>query len=139
MQKDTFYVRKLPMVMIVFLTLGLIITSFAMGTGSMLFAMLLFCVQGIILIFLIYKQDRIEPEPVSLLVKLFIVGAIPVPIIVMLIETAINALVSSASDNGLFVLASVLALVIIMCVLNVNAYKNIKKYVHEDRPVRTKS
>jgi RsiW-degrading membrane proteinase PrsW (M82 family) len=49
------------------------------------------------------------------------------------------ALVSSASDNGLFVLASVLALVIIMCVLNVNAYKNIKKYVHEDRPVRTKS
>lgn len=28
-----------------------------------------------------------------------------------------------------------LTLVIIMCVLNVNAYKNIKKYAHEDRPV----
>ncbi len=270
MQKDTFYVRKLPMVMIVFLTLGLIFTSFTMGAGSMTFAMLLSFAQGIILIFLIYKQDKIEPEPVSLLVKLFLVGAIPLPIIVVLIETVINevvdivaapgtilnsilvafvvaafseelckyfalklltwkhpafnfrfdgvvysttvaigfevvenllylissdastaylrsafpghcifgiymgyyygqaksleqegdlsgsarmrrkglliamlihgiydsvAFLASESENGLFVISSMLVLVIIMCVLNVNAYKNIKKYAHEDRPV----
>ena len=49
-QKDTFYVRKLPMVMIVLLTLGLIITSFTMESGSMTVAMGISFIQAIILI-----------------------------------------------------------------------------------------
>ncbi len=269
-QKDTFYVRKLPMVLIVVLTLSLIFTSLVMGAGSMTLAMLLSCAQGIILIFFIYKLDSIEPEPIPLLIKLFLFGAIPLPIVVTIIESGIQYVVDiltpqgslinsvlvaflvaafseeickyavlkkltwkhpafnyrfdgvvysttvaigfevvenllylftsdagtaylraafpghcifgiymgyyygqakslelsgdesaakqmrtkgvliamlihgiydtvaiscSASEDGLFILSGMLALVVIMCVLNVNAYKNIKKYAHEDRPV----
>ena len=99
-QKDTFYIRKLPLVMIVLVTLGLIITSFTMGAGSMTFAMGLSCIQGIILIILIYRLDRIEPEPVSLLVKLFLLGAILLPIAAIIIESIIEAGVNVISMPG---------------------------------------
>ena len=36
---------------------------------------------------------------------------------------------------GLLIILSMLALVVIMCVLYVNAYKNIKRFAHEDKPV----
>ncbi len=93
-QKDTFYVRKLPMVMIVVMTIGLIITSLTMGAGSMTIAMLVCCIQGIVLIVLIYKLDSIEPEPVGLLVKLFLFGAILVPIGAMIVEEILQAVVN---------------------------------------------
>ncbi len=269
-QKDTFYVRKLPLVMIVFLTLGLLFTSFTMGAGSMTFAMLISCAQGIVLIVLIYRLDSIEPEPVNLLVKLFCLGAFLLPIVAMAVETAIQfvvnfifspgtelnniatafivaafteemckylvlkkltwnhpafnyrfdgvvysttvaigfevvenllfligstastaylrsafpghcifgiymgyyygqakaletsgdiegsakmrrkgvinaiiihgiydsvCMIGSGSDNDLLIFGSLIALIVIMCVLNVNAYKNIKKFAHEDKPV----
>ncbi|WP_044915119.1 PrsW family glutamic-type intramembrane protease [Butyrivibrio sp. WCE2006] len=99
-QKDTFYVRKLPMVMIVLLTLGLIITSFTMESGSMTVAMGISFIQAIILIFFIYRLDRIEPEPVSLLLKLFLWGALAVPIVATIIENIIEAGVSVIADQG---------------------------------------
>ncbi|WP_408072523.1 PrsW family glutamic-type intramembrane protease [Butyrivibrio sp. JL13D10] len=99
-QKDTFYVRKLPLVMIVLMTLGLIITSFTMGAGSMAVAMAISFLQGIILIVLIYRLDRIEPEPVSLLVKLFMLGAILLPIVAMIMESVIEAMVDVISAPG---------------------------------------
>lgn len=99
-QKDTFYVRKLPLVMIVLMTLGLIITSFTMGAGSMTFAMGISCLQGIVLIFLIYRLDRVEPEPLSLLVKLFLFGAVLLPIVAMIIESVIEAVVDVVSGPG---------------------------------------
>lgn len=99
-QKDTFYVRKLPLVMIVFMTIGLIIASFTMGEGSMLFAMGISFLQGIILIVLIYRLDRVEPEPVPLLVKLFLMGAILLPIVAMIIEMAIEAVVNVVTMPG---------------------------------------
>ncbi|WP_051656412.1 PrsW family glutamic-type intramembrane protease [Butyrivibrio sp. AE3004] len=99
-QKETFYVKKLPMVMIVLLTLGLLLTSFTMGAGSMVFAMGISCIQGIVLIFLIYRLDRIEPEPVSLLVKLFLLGALLLPIAAMIIESVFEIAVNVVSSEG---------------------------------------
>ncbi len=270
-QKDTFYVRKLPMVVIVLLTLGLFISSFIMGAdGSMSIAMLVASVPGIVLLVMIYKLDSIEPEPVPLLVKLFLLGGFAVPIFAIIVGTVLewvgNALfaytpvlyslfsafivaaaveetgkymvlkkltwknpafnyrfdgvvysttvalgfdiienllylvgsdastaylraafpghfifgiymgyyygqakslelagdlagakkmrrkgvitavlihgfydfvcdISSFSDNDLILILGILLLVVVMCVLNVTAYKNIKKFAHEDRPV----
>jgi RsiW-degrading membrane proteinase PrsW (M82 family) len=270
-QKDTFYVRKLPMVAIVLLTVGLFISSFIIGAeGSMSIAMLVASVPGFVLLFMIYKLDNIEPEPVPLLVKLFLLGGFAVPIFAIIVGTVLewvgNALfaytpvlyslftafivaaaveetgkymvlkkltwknpafnyrfdgvvysttvalgfdiienllylvgsdastaylraafpghfifgiymgyyygqakslelagdlagakkmrrkgvitavlihgfydfvcdISSFSDNDLILILGILLLVVVMCVLNVTAYKNIKKFAHEDRPV----
>ena len=44
-------------------------------------------------------------------------------------------MLGSASDSFGFLAISILCLLVLMCVLNVNAYKNIKNFAHEDKPV----
>ncbi len=45
------------------------------------------------------------------------------------------AMICSGSEDELLMIACLFMLVAIMCILNVNAYKNIKKFAHDDKPV----
>ena len=74
-QKQTFVVRRMPVLLIIVLTMGFLISAFIFEDGDANLAVMLSCVPGIILMFLIYRMDRIEPEPVGLILKLFLVGA----------------------------------------------------------------
>ncbi len=62
------------------------------GTASITLAMLVSGIPGIILLILIYKLDSIEPEPVPLLVKLFLCGGFLVPIFAVAAGLTIGAL-----------------------------------------------
>ena len=73
-QKQTVYTRKLPIFIIVLLTLGFSIVGFSGGFGGATLALALSTIPGIVLMVLIYRLDRIEPERIGLLVKLFIGG-----------------------------------------------------------------
>ncbi|SFG63709.1 PrsW family glutamic-type intramembrane protease [Oribacterium sp. WCC10] len=74
-QRQTFVVRGMPIILIIVLTIGFIISSFFMEDGEADLALMVSCIPGIVLMFLIYKMDRIEPEPVGLMLKLFLGGA----------------------------------------------------------------
>ncbi|WP_051204857.1 PrsW family glutamic-type intramembrane protease [Butyrivibrio sp. VCD2006] len=89
-QKDAFSVKKLPVVMIVILTIGLFISSMFADSGSMTFAMLFSSVSGLLLLLYVYKLDSIEPEPLPLLIKLFLTGGILVPIGVIIVEEIVE-------------------------------------------------
>ncbi len=99
-QTQTAYVKKLPVVMIVVLTVGMFLTSFFVGAGSMTLATLVASVPGLILLFKIYKLDSIEPEPIPLLVKLFLVGGFVVPIPVMIVEGIISSVIGIIFPAG---------------------------------------
>ena len=71
-QKGTFKVKVLPIIMIVLLTLGLFISSMFAGSGSMAMALLLSAIAGLVRLVFVYRTDRIEPEPLPLLIKLFL-------------------------------------------------------------------
>ena len=101
-QKQTFVVRKMPIVVIIVLTLGFFISGLFMEEGSMNVAAAVSCVPGIVLLCLIYKLDNIEPEPVGLLVKLFLAGGFVATIAAMLIEMVLDGFISIFfSDNVL--------------------------------------
>ncbi len=95
-QKDTMYVRRMPIILIIVLTLGFTINAWFTESTSMTLGLAASCVPGIVLIFLIFRMDRIEPEPVSLLVKCFFGGAILAVVgsmnIELLLEYAVSAL-----------------------------------------------
>ena len=95
MQRQAFSVKLLPMILIVILTFGLFISSFFFGRGNMTAAMLLASVPGFVLLFLIYRMDRIEPEPLPLLIKLFLCGGILVPFWVMIAEELLGMMVTA--------------------------------------------
>ena len=85
-QKGTFKVKILPIIMIVLMTIGLFISSMFAGSGSMAMALLLSAIAGLVLLVFVYKTDRVEPEPLPLLIKLFLCGAILVPFWVSIVE-----------------------------------------------------
>ncbi len=202
-QKQTFVVRKMPIVVIIVLTLGFFISGLFMEEGSMNVAAAVSCVPGIVLLCLIYKLDNIEPEPVGLLVKLFLAGGFVATIAAIGFDVIENLLylVDSTADTafiraafpghcvfGIYmgyyygqaktlelsgdvkgakvmrkkgVLTAIMihgfydficfigeypesellqilisiGLVLLMVVLNVTAYKNIKKFAYNDTPV----
>ena len=92
-QKQAFSVKLLPMILIVILTIGLFTSSIFAGAGSMTIAMLFSSVCGLVLLFLVCKMDRIEPEPLPLLIKLFLCGAILVPFWVMIVEEILDSFI----------------------------------------------
>lgn len=58
----------------------------------------------IFLMWLVYKQDLVESEPVGLVLEMFLLGCV-VPVIVMLIDTPLSILVSFFGTGLLFELA----------------------------------
>jgi RsiW-degrading membrane proteinase PrsW (M82 family) len=93
-QKQTFVVRRMPIIVIIVLTLGFFISGMFMEDGSMNVAAAVSCIPGIVLMFLIYKLDNIEPEPVGLLVKLFLAGGFVATIAAMLIEMVLDGFIN---------------------------------------------
>lgn len=89
-QKDTVYVRKLPIIAIIVLTLGFTFCSYFTENLGMNVALAVSCIPGIILMFLIYRLDTIEPEPIPLLIRLFLGGALIATIVSILIETVLG-------------------------------------------------
>ena len=92
-QQPPFVVRRLPIFVIIVLTIGFLISSFIFEDGDADLAMILSCLPGIVLIFLIYKMDRIEPEPVGLMLKLFFAGACIATLVSGLIESFIGMII----------------------------------------------
>ena len=92
-QQPPFMVRRLPIFVIIVLTMGFIISSLIFEDGDADLAMILSCLPGIVLIFLIYKMDRIEPEPVGLMLKLFFAGACIATLVSGLIESFIGMII----------------------------------------------
>ncbi|WP_029200545.1 PrsW family glutamic-type intramembrane protease [Oribacterium sp. NK2B42] len=92
-QQPPFVVRRLPIFVIIVLTMGFLISSFIFEDGDADLAMILSCLPGIVLIFLIYKMDRIEPEPVGLMLKLFFAGACIATLVSGLIESFIGMII----------------------------------------------
>lgn len=93
--KPPLVVRRMPMIFIAVLTLGFVITSFFAEEAEMDLALIVSCVPGIVLLFLIYRMDRIEPEPLELLVKLFFGGALIATIVASIIEVALDSVISA--------------------------------------------
>ncbi len=85
--------KTMPVIMIIVMTIGLIISAGFLDNISMLIALLAICASGFVLIFMIYKLDRIEPEPTSLLIKLFLAGAFISTIASILIELVIGGFI----------------------------------------------
>ena len=101
-QEQTFVVRKMPIILIIVLTFGFIISSLFMENGSMDVAMAVSCLPGIILLFLIYKMDRIEPEPKGLMIKLFLAGGFIATTAAVIIETIVESVLGILIyDNGI--------------------------------------
>lgn len=75
-QKPHFVVRRLPVFLIIVLTIGFIISSLFIEEGETDLVLMLSCLPGIVLMLLIYKMDRIEHEPLGLMLKLFLGGAL---------------------------------------------------------------
>lgn len=94
LQKDTVYIRRMPIVVIILLTLGLTLIAAFTDDVSMSIALAVSSVPGIVLLFLIYRLDAIEPEPVPLLVKLFFSGGLIATITAALIELALDGAIS---------------------------------------------
>ncbi|WP_081832739.1 PrsW family glutamic-type intramembrane protease [Oribacterium sp. P6A1] len=92
--KPPFVIRRMPMLLIAVLTLGFLITSFFSAEAEMEIALIVSCVPGIVLMFLIYRMDRIEPEPMGLLMKLFFGGALISTITAVVIESALDVVIS---------------------------------------------
>ncbi len=93
-QKQTFVVRKLPIIVIIIMTIGLTISAFFMDDSSMTLAAAVSSVPGIVLLFLIYKLDNIEPEPVGLLIKLFLCGGLIATTAAMIIELVLDGFIN---------------------------------------------
>ena len=93
--KPPFVVKRLPMLLIAVLTLGFIISSFFAQEAEMDLALIVSCVPGIVLLFLIYRLDRIESEPPGLLAKLFFGGALIATIVASMIEVAMDTVIST--------------------------------------------
>lgn len=70
-QKPHFVVRRLPVFLIIVLTIGFIISSLFIEEGETDLVLMLSCLPGIVLMLLIYKMNRIEHEPLGLMMKLF--------------------------------------------------------------------
>ena len=124
-QKETFYVKRLPIIMIVVLTIGLFFGS--AGAGNMSIAAAVSCVPGIVLIFLIYKLDKIEAEPVGLLVKLFLFGGLLLPVIAIIAEMAIGAVISLITYEGSLLYCFLEAFVVAACTEELCKYAVLKK------------
>ncbi len=93
-------VGALHVVMIVVLTLGFSIAALFTDSERMDLALAISCIPGIVLMFLIYKLDRIEPEPIKLLAKLFFAGGILATLTSIIIELIIGAVIDSIFDPG---------------------------------------
>lgn len=98
-QKGTFRVKLLPMILIVIMTIGLFVSSLFAESGSMTIAMLISGISGIVLLIMIYRMDKIEPEPLPLLIKLFLCGAIIVPFWVIIVEEIVGLIVNVTSGD----------------------------------------
>lgn len=126
-QKDTFYVRKLPMVLIVFLTLTFFVSSWFMNGSSLLIATIFPMIQGIILLTLIYKLDKIEPEPIGLLVTLFVAGGIFVVIAAIIMELALEFVIGLMVPQGTVLFAILNAFVVAAFSEEICKYAALKK------------
>ena len=84
----------MPMLLIGVLTLGFFITSYFTAEAEMEIALIVSSVPGIVLMFLIYRIDRIEPEPMGLLMKLFFGGALISTIVAALIESVLEVVIA---------------------------------------------
>ena len=124
-QKETFYVKRLPIIMIVVLTLGLFFGG--AGAGNMSIAAAVSCIPGIVLIFLIYKLDRIEAEPVGLLVKLFLFGGLLLPVVAIIVEMAVGAVISLITYEGSVLYCFLEAFIVAACTEELCKYTVLKK------------
>ncbi len=93
-QKQTFVVRRMPIIVIIVLTIGLTLSAVFMEDSSMTLAAAVSSVPGIVLLFLIYRLDNIEPEPVGLLVKLFLCGGLIATVVAGLIEMVLDGFIN---------------------------------------------
>ncbi|ETP73273.1 putative membrane protein [Lachnospiraceae bacterium JC7] len=92
--KPPLVVRRMPMFLIAVLTLGFFMASMFTAEAEMEIALIVSCVPGVVLLFLIYRLDRIEPEPLGLLLKLFFGGAIISTISAALIESVLEGIIT---------------------------------------------
>lgn len=99
--KETFYVRRLPIIMIVLLTV-IFIAFGIMELGSGPVSIAVATIPGIILMVLIYRLDQIEPEPVSLLVQLFLGGAVLGIVMATVLELSAEVRLLSFVEPGTF-------------------------------------
>ena len=99
-QKDTFYVRKLPMVVIAILTVGMLLSAYFVHGGNVALACIIPIIQGITLLVLIYRLDKIEPEPIPLLVGLFFAGGLAVPVVVIMIGSVLDIVLDFIAVRG---------------------------------------
>ncbi|MCR5093801.1 MAG: PrsW family intramembrane metalloprotease [Lachnospiraceae bacterium] len=101
-QKQTVYTRKLPIIVIILLTLGFFGVGIMGGIGGLGLSMATATIPGLVLIVLIYRLDRIEPEPVGLLVKLFLLGGTVGIIGAMSIGTGLDKILVMVFPEGSF-------------------------------------
>lgn len=99
-KKQPFLVRALPYIVIVVLTLGFSIAALFTDSDRMDLAIAISCIPGIVLIFLIYRLDRIEPEPIPLLIKLLVGGGFLATLASVIIELIIGAVIDSIFYPG---------------------------------------
>ncbi|MCR5734270.1 MAG: PrsW family intramembrane metalloprotease [Lachnospiraceae bacterium] len=98
-------VKLLPILLIAFLSISALITGSTMidaGAGITIWGILVFgCVPPIALLIYIYRLDRVEKEPVSLLALLFAFGALAIipPIIIGDIFDGIIELLHISTDS----------------------------------------
>lgn len=94
--KPPLVVKRMPMILIAVLTLGFFLSSMFTEGAEMEIALIVSCVPGIVLLFLIYRLDRIEPEPMGLLIKLFFGGAVISTIASAIIESVLEVVIAFA-------------------------------------------
>ncbi|MCR5403474.1 MAG: PrsW family intramembrane metalloprotease [Butyrivibrio sp.] len=102
-KKQPFIVRALPYILIVVLTLGFSIAALFTESDRMDLALAISCVPGIVLLFLIYRMDRIEPEPLPLMLKLFLGGGFLATLSAIIIEFAVGGVIESIFEPNTIV------------------------------------
>ena len=93
LKKQPFIVRALPYIVIIVLTLGFSIAALFTESDRMDLALAISCIPGIVLLFLIYRMDRIEPEPLPLMLKLFLGGGFLATLSAIIIEFIIGGMI----------------------------------------------
>ena len=127
-QRDTFYVRRMPIVMITLLTIGLTLSAAFTDDASMSIALAVSCIPGIVLLFLIYRLDAIEPEPVPLLVRLLLSGGLLVTIAAAFIELVLDGAIAMIIPEGTVIYAFLDAFIVAAATEELCKYYFLKKY-----------
>ena len=126
-QKQTVYTRKLPIVVIILLTLGFSIVGVCGGFGGATIALAMSTIPGIVLMILIYRLDRIEPEPVGLLVKLFLCGGTISIVLAVAVSMLLQVFLGYILEPGTFLYVLIDAFFVTALVEESSKYIVLKK------------